>query len=471
MSQNETRRGKKGTASAEKGRILVVDDNADNVEVLRMRLVAEGHEVLEALDGPTALEKVEQEHPDLVLLDIIMPGMDGYEVCRRIKARHDGDFVPVIMVTAKTETEAVVRGLREGADEYITKPFDPLELSARVHSMLRIRRMYQETTYLRREIGGERRFDQLIGHSPAMARALAQLGEVASTDVPVLIFGATGTGKGLAARSVHELSRRKVGPFIQVNCGAIPENLVESELFGHERGAFTGAVARKLGKAELATGGTLFLDEIGDLPVDAQVKLLRFLDEQIFERVGGTRSIDPDVRIVAATNRDLEQMEEAGRFRQDLFFRLQVFPVRLPLLRERREDIPLLAAHFVERMASHLNKEISQVTQEAVDLLMTYDWPGNVRELEHNMQRAVIVCRGREIRPSDISLDREETREVPVQDPGKEPTLEAVERHHIGRVLEQTGWVIGGAGGAAAILGLNESTLRGRMRKLSIERP
>jgi DNA-binding NtrC family response regulator len=457
---------------ADRGRILVVDDNAANVEVLRMRLAAEGHEVLEALDGPTALEIVEREQPDLVLLDIIMPGMDGYEVCRRIKAGQQADFIPVIMVTAKTETEAVVKGLREGADEYITKPFQPLELSARVHSMLRIRRMHQETTSLRREISRGQRTDQLLGRSPALARVLAQLSEVAGTDVPVFITGATGTGKGLAARSVHDTSPRQAGPFIQVNCGAIPENLVESELFGHERGAFTGAVARRLGKAELADTGTLFLDEIGDLPLTAQAKLLRFLDDQSFERVGGTETKTPDVRIMAATNRDLQLMVADGSFREDLYFRLRVFPVRLPPLCERREDVPLLATYFVERMAAHLNKKVTRLAPEVLAALQAYGWPGNVRELEHTMQRAVIVCRGETIQTRDITLGMEERVEARADGPTEElVTLETVERRYICRVLEHTRWIIGGPHGAAAILGLNESTLRGRFRKLNIRRP
>lgn len=469
MSESDTTRGR-GGGSADKGRILVVDDNADNVEVLRMRLSAEGYDVLEAMDGPSALEMVDREHPDMVLLDIIMPGMDGYEVCRRIKARPEADFIPVIMVTAKTETEDVVRALREGADEYISKPFDPLELSARVHSMIRIRRMHQETTLLRRELGTSQG-DQLIGHSTALATVLTQLKEVASTDVPVFISGETGTGKGLAARFVHECSHRSQGSFIQVNCGAIPENLVESELFGHELGAFTGAVARRLGKAELADQGTLFLDEIGDLPLAAQTKLLRFLDDHSFERVGGTATLKPSVRIMAATNRDLQQMVADGLFREDLFFRLRVFPVRLPALRERHEDIPLLASYFVERMAAHLNKKVNQLAPAAVSALRAHDWPGNVRELEHTMQRAVIVCAGDTIQPQDISLGLRDRAEAPASLPQELVTLETMERRYIYEVLEHTGWVIGGPQGAATILGLNESTLRGRFRKLNIKRP
>ena len=310
--------------------------------------------------------------------------------------------------------------------------------------------------------------DEFVGESQALRQAQAQLAEVARTDLTVLILGETGTGKGLAARTLHGLSQRKAGPFIPVNCGTLPANLVESELFGHEKGAFTGAVARKLGKVEVAEGGTLFLDEIGDMAPDAQVKLLQFLEEGTFERVGGTRILEADVRVIAATNRDLQQMIEAGSFREDLYFRLRVFPLELPPLRRRREDIPVLATYFASRMAAHLHKEVRELTPAALEALTAYDWPGNVRELEHEMQRAVVVCREPVIRAEDIALGG-----VP-RELGREETelrtLEEVERRHILAVLEKTGWVIKGPSGAAAILGLPPSTLRGRMRKLGIER-
>ena len=295
-----------------------------------------------------------------------------------------------------------------------------------------------------------------------------QLAEVAPTDVTVLILGETGTGKGLAARTVHGLSARRTGPFIPVNCGAIPEGLVESELFGHERGAFTGAIARKLGKTELAEEGTLFLDEIGDLTPAAQTKLLRFLEERTFERVGGTEMLSADVRIIAATNRDLRGMVEKGEFREDLYFRLQVFPIELPPLRERREDIPVLAGYFMERMAAHLNKEVTHLTPDALAALHAHDWPGNIRELEHAVERAVIVCRELAIRAEDIApeLGRREEGSVRELVP-----LEEYERRYIREVLEQTGWVIKGPQGAAELLGMRASTLYSRMKKLGIVRP
>ena len=308
---------------------------------------------------------------------------------------------------------------------------------------------------------------EFVGESNALRQVQQQLVEVAPSDLTVLILGETGTGKGLAARTVHGLSPRQTGPFIQVSCGAIPESLVESELFGHEKGAFTGAVARKLGKIELAAGGTLFLDEIGDMSLDGQVKLLRLLEEGTFERVGGTETLPADVRVIAATNRDLPQMVAAGTFREDLYFRLEVFPVRLPPLRERGVDIPFLAVYFMERMAAHLNKAVTHLEPEALAVLETYNWPGNVRELEHTLQRAVIVCRGPAIRAGDITLERRKSGEGTA---GERVSLEEMERRYIGEVLEETEGVIRGQQGAATILGLPPSTLYSRMKKLGIER-
>ena len=309
---------------------------------------------------------------------------------------------------------------------------------------------------------------EFVGESPALRRGQAQLAEVASTDLTVLILGETGTGKGLAALTVHRSSARKTGPFITVTCGGIPGGLVESELFGHERGAFTGAVSRKLGKVELAEGGTLFLDEIGDLSPEAQANLLQFLEERTFERVGGTETLQADVRIVAATNRDLQEMVQAGRFREDLYFRLRVFPVWMPPLRERLEDVPLLAAYFMQRKAAHLNKQVTHLTPQALAMLQVYDWPGNVRELEHAVYRAVVVCQGPAIRPEDVLLELGKKVEDTT---GKEIVpLEEYEGRYIRRVLEQTGWVIKGPRGAATLLGMPASTLRDRMKKLGIRR-
>ncbi|MEW6753606.1 MAG: sigma 54-interacting transcriptional regulator [Candidatus Latescibacterota bacterium] len=307
--------------------------------------------------------------------------------------------------------------------------------------------------------------EDFVGSSPAIRSAQAQLEEVARTDLTVLILGETGTGKGLAARLVHRLSARSAGPFIQVNCGALPEGLVESELFGHEKGAFTGAVARRLGKVELAEGGTLFLDEIGDLSPAAQAKLLEVLEERTFMRVGGSQPLRAQVRVVAATNRDLAQMVGQGAFREDLYYRLQGFPVTLPPLRQRRGDIAALAHYFMVRMATHLSKHLVGLEPEAADALLAYPWPGNVRELEHVVQRAVVVCRGARIGVGDLAPGAATAL------PAASLCLRDVERRHIEGMLARTGGVVKGPGGAAEILGIPASTLYHRMAKLGIVRP
>jgi len=310
--------------------------------------------------------------------------------------------------------------------------------------------------------------DEFVGESMALRRVQAQLAEVARIDLTVLILGETGTGKGLAARTLHALSEWQDGPFIQVNCGALPDALVESELFGHERGAFTSAVSRKLGKAELAQGGSLFLDEIGDMPLAAQVKLLRLLEERTFERVGGTETLASDARLVAATNRDLGQMVADGTFREDLYYRLQVFPVQLPPLRERREDIELLAVYFAERMGTHLQKEISAIAPQAISVLQTRAWPGNIRELAHMVQRAVIVCGTTTLTVEDLGLETEDDRSGPL---AEMMSPEEYERRYLEKLLEQTGGIIKGPKGAAARLGVAPSTLRSRLKKLGVARP
>jgi len=309
---------------------------------------------------------------------------------------------------------------------------------------------------------------EFTGRSPALQQVHTRFVEVAPSDLTVLILGETGVGKGLAARALHQLSRRSQGPLIHVNCGAIPTSLIDSELFGHEKGAFTNAVSRKMGKVELATGGTLFLDEIGDMPLEAQVRLLRLLEERTFERVGGTETFPTDVRVVAATNRDLEKMVETREFREDLYYRLRVFPIRLPPLRERTEDVPDLAELFKDRMAGHLDKQMGPLGRDVLQALTKHHWPGNVRELEHTMQRAVIVCRGAEMTVSDLGL---KSTPLLVSSGSEILPLAELERQYICQVLDRTNWHIKGAEGAAMLLGLPPSTLRSRMKKLGIKRP
>ncbi|MBT6146775.1 MAG: sigma-54-dependent Fis family transcriptional regulator, partial [Gemmatimonadetes bacterium] len=369
-----------------------VDDRPSNIKTLQMRLAAVGYDVVAATNGPDALGLAQEVDPDLVLLDVMMPGMDGYEVCRRLKQQQGEDFVPVIMVTARSETEAVVEGLEAGADEYVTKPFEPLELLARVKSMLRIRRMYRENHNLRQEIAQLGGFDQIAGNSPAMAAIYRMLPQVIERATTVLLTGETGTGKETLARCIHHNGPSRSGRFVAVNCGALSEGLLESELFGHRKGSFTGATEDRAGLFEAADGGTVLLDEIGDTSPGLQVKLLRVLQEGEVIRVGETEPRKTNARVIAATHRDLEAEVKEGRFRQDLYYRLSVFPIALPPLRQRREDIPVLADHFLQQRVTELGLSTSGFTPEAMDALSRFDWPGNVRELENEIQRALVMA-------------------------------------------------------------------------------
>ena len=328
-------------------------------------------------------------------------------------------------------------------------------------------RLAAENVYLQEEIKTEYNFEEIIGQSTPLKRILKNVEQVACTDATVLIHGETGTGKELIARAIHNLSQRKDRPLVKVNCGAISAGLVESELFGHEKGAFTGAVQRRIGRFELADGGTIFLDEVSDLPLDTQVKLLRVLQEGEFERVGSSRLINVNVRVIAATNRNLAEAVKSGSFRSDLFYRLNVFPIEVPPLRERKSDIPLLVNFFITKFAKKLSKQVQSISKETMDRLMNYPWPGNIRELQNVMERAVVLAQGSTIQIDESLLGLS----VGSQTQGSVETLEDVERGHIIRVLEQTNWVIDGKRGAASILDINPNTLRSRMQKLGIKRP
>ena len=473
-------------------RILVVDDTPANVKLLVDLLSVNGFDVIAARSGSEGLERAAADAPDLILLDVMMPDFDGFEVCEGLKANDATRDVPVIFLTALHETLDKVRAFSAGGVDYLTKPFEPRELLARVGTHLALRRAHREleiqNARLREEIEAHQRsrgvihcledeirtghdFRGIVGRSPSLALLLDQLALVAATESTVLVLGETGTGKELVARAIHDRSPRRERPLVKVNCAALPRELVESELFGHERGAFTGATQQRRGRFELADGGTLFLDEVGELPLEAQAKLLRVLQEQEFERVGGTRTLRSDVRLIAATNRDLGQRAAAGEFRPDLFYRLNVFPVTVPALRERREDIPALVAHFLARSARKLGRSFDRVAPAFLERAMAYDWPGNVRELENVVERAAILSRGSMLDAADQlgASAVPARRESPAA--ALTGSLEDVERVHIQRVLEQTHWVIEGGQGAAVALGLNPSTLRGRMRKLGIRKP
>jgi DNA-binding NtrC family response regulator len=458
--------------AADPATVLIVDDEPLNLDVLEQELGGAGYRTVGASSGEEALARAAETQPDLILLDVRLPGMDGFETCRRLKASEATRAIPVIVLTALTDTLEKLRAFREGAVDYVTKPFQAEELLARVGTHLALRREIEAhrrskaTIHLLVE-GSRLDHEALIGESAALRRVREQIAQVASTDSTVLIQGETGTGKELVARAIHEQSARRERPLIKINCAALPRELVESELFGHEKGAFTGAIQLRRGRFELADGGTLFLDEVGELPLETQPKLLRVLQEREFERVGGARSLRADVRVVAATNRDLHAEVRANRFRADLYFRLDVFPIVLPPLRERRDDVPHLLRHFASRTARRLGRAIDGLSPAFIERARAYDWPGNIRELENLVERALIMT-------GPGVLDASELFAPPgvaarVEATGGE-TLEEVERAHISRVLDETSWTVEGDRGAARRLGLNPSTLRGRMRKLGIRK-
>ena len=370
--------------------------------MLRLALERQGHTVLEAKDQPEAVKQLQQGQPAVVLSDLRLPEGDGFGVLR-VSKEIDPD-VPVIVMTAYGSIEDAVSAMKEGAMDFLAKPVDPDHLLLLVARALDQRRIVTENLLLKEELAVRRGAPLLVGENPSLRKVYGSLQRAATTDTTVLIEGESGTGKELFARSLHALSARADAPFVAINCAAIPENLLETELFGHEKGAFTGAVARKPGKFEIAHRGTLFLDEIGDLPLSLQAKILRALEEKRFERVGGTAPVQVDVRLVAATNRGMKAAVAARRFREDLYFRLSVFPITVPPLRERPGDIPLLARHFVDRFCRDLNKKPLVLSPQAVEELQSYYWPGNVRELQNCIERAVILAESETILPRHLNL-------------------------------------------------------------------
>ena len=382
--------------------ILIVEDKDSLRTMLRHALERQGHAVIEARDQAEALKVLQQAQPSLVLSDLRLPEGDGFGVLRASK-EIDTD-VPVIVMTAYGSIEDAVTAMKEGALDFLAKPVDPDHLLLLVSRALEQRRLVNENLLMKEELAVRRGAPQLVGDDASLRKVFASLQRAASTDTTVLIEGESGTGKELFARSLHALSARADAPFVAINCAAIPDTLLETELFGHEKGAFTGAVARKPGKFEMAHRGTLFLDEIGDLPLGLQAKILRALEERRFERVGGTALVTVDVRLVAATNRGLRAAVAARRFREDLFFRLSVFPITVPPLRDRGNDIPLLARYFVDRFCRDLKKKPLVLSPAALDALQSYRWPGNVRELQNCIERAVILAEGDSILPRHLNL-------------------------------------------------------------------
>jgi DNA-binding NtrC family response regulator len=379
--------------------------------MLRLALEAQGHSVLEARDETEAVSQLRQSRPAVVLTDLKLPVGDGFGVLR--SAKELDPELPVVVMTAYGSIQDAVTAMREGATDFLAKPVDPDHLLLMVERAIAQRRMMAEYILLKEEMAERRGAPRIIGEDANLRHVLQQLHRAAATDATVLLEGESGTGKELFARGLHALSPRADAPFVAINCAAIPDTLLETELFGHEKGAFTGAVARKAGRFELAHRGTLFLDEIGDLPLALQAKILRALEEKRFERVGGTQSLHVDVRVVAATNRNLKQRVAERQFREDLFFRLSVFPIQIPPLRERSHDVVILARHFVDRFCRELNKKPLVLSTVALDELNAYSWPGNVRELQNCIERAVILCDGDTIQPRHLNLSFRQPPVVP----------------------------------------------------------
>jgi DNA-binding NtrC family response regulator len=451
--------------------VCVVDDDASIRESVEGLLRAEGLRVETYCSAREFLARTSTEPAGCLVLDVELPGLSGLELQRELFRAES--HIPIIFLTGHGDIPMSVRAIKAGAFEFLTKPFDPEDLLDAIQEGL-----------LTREYGGSKvndsslHSDEIVGASSAYRTLLKLIEMVAPTDSTVLIQGETGTGKELIAREIHKISRRKNQPLVRVNCASIPKELYESEFFGHVRGAFTGAIKDRVGRFEAAHGGTLFLDEIGEIPIDLQSKLLRALQEKQYERVGDERTKRADVRIIAATNRNLKKEVEAGRFREDLYYRLNVFPVHATSLRERREDIPLLAQYFVEMLAKELKCPKPRLTEAGVASLQNYDWPGNIRELRNVIERAIIVARGKALE-FDLPMATVAPAAVPPRfEIGEstqpefmtEPEIQRRERDNLRIVLNKTGWKIKGADGAAELLGVKPTTLISRIKKLRLKR-
>ncbi|MBU0515798.1 MAG: sigma-54 dependent transcriptional regulator [Proteobacteria bacterium] len=452
-------------------KILVVDDEKNYLLVMEDFLAEKGYDVLTADNARAALDVIADTDLDLILTDMKMPGLNGIDLIRKIKDV-DPDM-PVVMMTAFGTVEKAVEAMRAGAYDFVLKPFENEAMLRTIERALEIGRLRRHNRLLRQELSGQMGLEEIIGASKSMHHIFELIRTVAPTKSTVLITGESGTGKELIARAVHQLSPRKDNAFVALNCAAIPETLLESELFGHEKGAFTGATAARRGRFQLADRGTLFLDEVGDIPPTIQIKLLRVLQERSFERVGGTTTHQVDVRILAATNQDLKAAVADARFREDLFYRLNVVAVEVPPLRERPDDIPLLAAHFVEKYGRETGQAGLDLDPRTIDVLKTHAFPGNVRELENIIERAVILCTGDTIRPRDLPADlgRPGPRKMDVADlelpPGASlnQALEGLERRFIAQALDRAGGV---QAQAAEALGLTKQTLYAKMKKFNL---
>ncbi|WP_242392729.1 sigma-54-dependent transcriptional regulator [Anaeromyxobacter oryzisoli] len=446
----------------DKTRILVVDDEEIVRESLGGWLEKDGYAVETAPDGPGALARLGAERWSILIVDLKMPGMDGLQVLEEAKKRQPD--LAVVIMTAYATVDTAVSAMKLGAYDYLVKPFDPEELSLMMQKIVSQQSLVRENAVLRQALKREYQFRDLVSKSPAMQKVFELARTSARSHSTILVLGESGSGKEVLARAIHAESPRADGPFVAVSCAALTESLLESELFGHEKGAFTGAIARRKGKFEAAHGGTLFLDEVGDIGAKLQLDLLRVLEDRRFHRLGGNEPIEVDVRIVAATNRDLRKAVQEGRFREDLFYRLNVIPILIPPLRDRREDIPLLVENFVERLAVEMKKKIDGVATDAMTALMAHDWPGNVRELRNVLERGAVVATGPVIQLPDLGLPG---RGEAAPRGGTLASLEEVERRHVSSVLAHTG---GNVSQSARILGIDRVTLYNKMKKWGLRR-
>ena len=457
--------------------ILIVDDEPNYLIVMSELLRDEGFEVFTASNGREGLQAVKDVDLDLVITDMQMPEMDGMQLLNHVKTLNRE--LPVIMITAYAQVEKAVAAMQAGAFSYLAKPFSNDELIVTIQKAAQHYSLVRENTRLRNEIRGKSGFSGMVGKNPRMLQVYELIEKVAPTPAPVLISGESGTGKELVAKAIHMNSPREDKAFITVNCAALAENLLESELFGHEKGAFTGAVAMRKGRFELADGGTIFLDEVGEIPLALQAKLLRALQERSFERVGGTKTLTVDVRIISASNRDLKEEVMQGRFREDLFYRLNVIHVTLPALRERMDDMPLLVDFFIDKFSQKLQKKNLIITKEALRLLMTLPWEGNVRELENTIERAAILCNGNcieaeDVQPESVNMDNQaawsrdlDLHQIIPESASLNDVLYAVEEKMLVEALEDANFV---QARAADHLGITKSLLQYKMKKYGIKK-
>ena len=442
-------------------RILIVDDEMVIRESLSAWLERDGYILSSVSSGEKAIEILKVKSFDILLVDIQMDGISGMDVLKHVKEHYPD--IDVIMITAFGSIPSAVEAMRLDAFDYLLKPFDPEELGVLIRKTIDHQDTKKENLYLREEYNQRTRFESMIGQSMPMQEIFNLIEDINHTESTVLITGETGTGKGLAAKAIHTNSKAKDGPFVSVNCGAIPSHIMESELFGYQKGAFTDAKETRKGRLEMANGGTLFLDEIGEISMRMQIDLLQVLEDKIFYRVGGTQPISANFRVIAATNADIEQSIKDRIFREDLYYRLNVITFVMPLLRERKEDIPLLAEHFLAKFTQEVNSAVERISRDAMDELMLHEWPGNVRELSNAIERAVVVCRTRSIAPEDLPIVKTLGNELK----DKYFSLHDIEKRHIIQILDDTGWNISKS---SSILGIDRSTLYNKIKKYDLKK-